>query len=358
MKSKLKNLRNRIFSPIISNQDEASTRISDLSNKLNNLNSIVNDLEAVIIKNDLQTAKLHELEREKQVFYATVLHYFRTRHGIYSGSYEGKLISSICRPTEILRFCNWSEITHPDSPLTMHRKQWEYVYIIQALYERGMLEKGKRGLGFAVGTEPLPSFFASRGCDILATDVNPNEIENSNEWIDTNTHSNCLESLLWSHICDIDILKEHVEFQFLNMNNIPDDVKNYDFCWSACAFEHLGSLQHGKDFLINMLECLKPGGVAVHTTEFNLLSNTRTADKGISVIYRECDLIEIVEELKKQGHYVEPLDFRLDNSPADNVVMTSPLPMHEDGRCVTPHIKLELDGFLATSFGLIIIKKS
>ncbi len=51
-----------------------------------------------------------------------------------------------------------------------HRKQWEFVYICQALWEAGMLDAGKRGLGFGVGKEPLVALFAALGCNITATD--------------------------------------------------------------------------------------------------------------------------------------------------------------------------------------------
>lgn len=39
----------------------------------------------------------------------------------------------------------------------MHRKQWEYVFICKALHERGLLAPGRRGIGFGVGSEPLPA---------------------------------------------------------------------------------------------------------------------------------------------------------------------------------------------------------
>src|SRR4051812_48305690 len=37
-----------------------------------------------------------------------------------------------------------------------HRKLWEDCFILQALWEAGMLAPGRRALGFAVGQEPLP----------------------------------------------------------------------------------------------------------------------------------------------------------------------------------------------------------
>ena len=55
---------------------------------------------------------------------------------------------------------------HPDSddpkPLVMHRKMWEArPRPPAALDERGMLESGRRGLGFGVGLEPLVALFAA-----------------------------------------------------------------------------------------------------------------------------------------------------------------------------------------------------
>jgi len=44
------------------------------------------------------------------------------------------------------------------------------------------------------------------------------------------------------------------------MNEIPRSFDNqYDYCWSVCAFEHLGSIQKGLDFVKNAMNVLKPG---------------------------------------------------------------------------------------------------
>ena len=39
----------------------------------------------------------------------------------------------------------------------LHRKMWEWLFIAEALRERGMLAAGRRGVGFGVGQEPLVS---------------------------------------------------------------------------------------------------------------------------------------------------------------------------------------------------------
>ena len=43
----------------------------------------------------------------------------------------------------------------------MHRKQWEYCYIMQALHIRDMIEEGRYGLGFGVGNEPMAAMLAT-----------------------------------------------------------------------------------------------------------------------------------------------------------------------------------------------------
>jgi hypothetical protein len=52
-----------------------------------------------------------------------------------------------------------------------HRKVWEDAWVVQMLWEAGMLTPGRRGLGFAVGQEQLPALLAARGLDITATDL-------------------------------------------------------------------------------------------------------------------------------------------------------------------------------------------
>ena len=53
----------------------------------------------------------------------------------------------------------------------MHRKLWEWAFISQVSYERDLLKTGSRGLGFAVGQEPLPTLFVGYSCEIVTTDM-------------------------------------------------------------------------------------------------------------------------------------------------------------------------------------------
>jgi hypothetical protein len=220
---------------------------------------------------------------------------------------------------------------------------------MQALWERGCINEGKKGLVFAVGTEPLPSLFASLGCTIMATDIFPEKgIEMG--WDTGSQLCFGLDSLNSRQLCDEADFNELVKYKPVDMNDIPDDLVDFDFNWSSCSFEHLGSLEKGFAFLKNQMKTLKPGGWAVHTTEYNVSSNDETQENNSTVIYRQRDIEYIVNELRNEGHFVEEVDFSLGGLPEDFMVDVEP---HQQ----KIHLKLQVDKYVVTSIGLIIQKK-
>jgi len=230
-----------------------------------------------------------------------------------------------------------------------HRKQWEFIYVMQALWERGCIAENKKGLVFAVGTEPLPAMFAKYGCSILATDIFPEKgIEKG--W-DNGQLCFGVESLNKRNICIAERFQQLVQYRAVDMNDIPADLREFDFNWSSCSFEHLGTLQKGSEFLKNQLNTLKPGGWAVHTTEYNISSNDETQENNDTVIYRQRDIEKIVSELRADGHFVEELNFSIGGLPEDFTVDTEP---HNQ----KIHIRLQVGKYVVTSIGLIIQKKA
>jgi|GEM_PF-199969 len=232
---------------------------------------------------------------------------------------------------------------------TPHRKQWEFVAIVQALHERGLLASGKKGLGFAVGNEPLPSLFASFGCEIVATDQGFNPVSEK-DWGETDQLCKGKEALNEKGICPPEQFERLVEFREVDMNFIPEDLRlgKFDFIWSSCAFEHIGSIEKGLQFVQNSMDCLKSGGVAFHTTEFNCTSNAGTLDLPNLVFYRLQDIDRLIKELEKQGHWVEPVSYDIGSDEPDLKVARAPY--------TEPHLKLEMGGYVATSLLLIVHK--
>lgn len=207
-----------------------------------------------------------------------------------------------------------------------------------------MATLGCRGLVFGVGREKLPSLFVSQGCQIVATD----QPVVRRRWI--NQHADSLDKIFLPEIVGREKFYNNATFRPVDMNSIPDDLVGFDFCWSACALEHLGSLRHGFDFIRSSLKCLRPGGLAVHTTEFNLGSDTKTLEYGSDVVYREHDMMEFIKEIRDGGHDIalnlhpgsEPIDLKVDRDRDYNI-----------------HLRLYVrHKILATSIGLAIRKSA
>lgn len=228
-----------------------------------------------------------------------------------------------------------------------HRKQWEFCYILQALAHYGVMQPGSRGLGFGVGEEPLPALFAAHGVAVVATDLEPVQALERG-WVATDQHAHSKEMLNNRNICEPAAFNRLVDFRHTDMNDIDPDLRDFDFCWSSCALEHLGSIAHGLRFILNSIDCLKPGGIAVHTTEFNCYSDVETHDNDSTVLFRRRDFMALADSLRDAGHSVV-FNFDLGSQPLD-VYIDIP-PYSPDN-----HLKLALAGYVTTSFGIIVRK--
>lgn len=233
----------------------------------------------------------------------------------------------------------------------VNRKFWEWCAIPAALDERGKLQLGMTGLGFAVGTEPLASHFAAKGCEILGTDLAVEATRNG--WMERNEHAASLEALYFPAIVERSAFDSRVQFQPADMRTLEGLTGKYDFVWSSCALEHLGTLQAGIDFVVKSASMLKPGGVAVHTTEFNVGSNSGTIELGDNVIYRPKDLLALGDELQQAGFKLRPLNFDAGDHEYD-LEYDRPPYFETDKR----HIKLDIGGQICTSFLLIVERPS
>lgn len=260
------------------------------------------------------------------------------------------LTGSVCKRVDFRTywFDRWA--TRMGFPGAIHRKFWEWTAITQALFERDMLREGRHGIGFAVGTEPLASLFADLGAHIYATDLAQGEA--AAPWTTTEQHAASAEAVFHPGIVDRETFEQRVTFAAADMNDLsPWPSNNFDFLWSSCAIEHLGTLDRGMDFVRNAMRLLKPGGIACHTTEFNVSSLDDTITEGENVIYRECDIRGLSGELRKIFCVLEPMNFDPGDEPED--VLYDVPPYYENQRT---HIKLELGGFICTS-AMIICRK-
>lgn len=242
-------------------------------------------------------------------------------------------------------YARWCDVIRERPKL--HRKQWEFVYVLRALETHGMLADDRRGLGFGVGREPLVAALAAAGCQVLATDLEPGDPA-VDPWRASGEYGGDKAALNERGICPPAQFEANVEFAHADMRAPARISGGFDFVWSSCALEHLGSLAAGLDFLRASLELLVPGGVAVHTTEYNVSSNGETVETGPVVLYRRRDLCRLAEDLRASGFEFE-LNFNTGDTALDRHVDLPPY----DGPC---HLKLLYTRFATTSFGLAIRK--
>jgi hypothetical protein len=264
-------------------------------------------------------------------------------------STENKLFgSSLCRAEDML--CETYQLlcSKLGLPIVYHRKHWEWVFICHKLMQYKRLQPHMKGLGFGVGIEPLPSYLASLGCQLMLTDAPP---EISRDWIGSNQHANDLRKLHRNELIDETTFTERCQFSYLDMNNYASIPSGYDFHWSSCVIEHLGGLDAGIRFIEESVSKLAVGGVAVHTTEFNMTSSTETLDHPATCIYRKSDLMGMKNHLERLGYFVEPLVFDPGMLPPNYYVDMPPY-KHD------VHLRLMLDRFVSTSIGLVIQRRT
>lgn len=243
-------------------------------------------------------------------------------------------------------------------PVVFHRKIWELAYVLQSLHAGGALRPGARGLGFGCGQEPIPSLLAARDIAVTVTDLPPDEAEGRG-WIETGQHAAHLDSAFHPHLVDRAAFDRLVSLRYVDMNAVPDDLAGYDFCWSVCALEHLGSIAQGLAFIERSVETLRPGGVAVHTTEFNIRADGPTIDNWPTVLFQRSHFEALAARLTARGHRVEPFNFDLGDKPLDRFVDLPPyshdLPADIGAWLGAPaHLKLAVDGFVSTCIGITI----
>jgi len=218
----------------------------------------------------------------------------------------------------------------------LHRKLWEFCVIA-----REYNCSPGRALGFGVGREPIGAWIAAQGGQVVVTDrpdVTP-------EWTDTGQHALGLEQT-YQAIPDLsyDEYADRATFMAVDMNAIPEALLQgqFNFTWSCGSFEHLGGIDNGLKFFVNQMRALKPGGLAVHTTEFNI--GAHHLDSKDLCLFRPEDLNDLASRLTSQGDVLY-YDLAMGTEPEDRHIDQPPYGL--------PHLKLAIGPFQTTSILLV-----
>lgn len=267
------------------------------------------------------------------------------------------LSSSICKYSDLNSswFNRWMKELYLPEPRfgevpPSYRKHWEWAAILEILNNKGRLRRGMEAIGFAVGTEPLSSLIASKGVNVIASDLAAED--QVQDWTVWDQHAASLDAVYKEEIIDRHLFEKQVSFRSINMANLSDlPTEAFDFTWSSCAFEHIGNLEDGLNFVVDSMRLIRPGGLAVHTTEINLSSNDDTIFDGNMCIYRRKDIEDLDRRLRLFRCGIEYVNWDPGCHEHD---LNYDVPPY--GTTNRPHIKLELGGFITTSILLVINK--
>lgn len=228
--------------------------------------------------------------------------------------------------------------------ILLDRKIWEYCYILNAIELYMGMKPGRRGLCFGAGKEFLPAIMAQRGCEVLATDYMPAEGA-SLGW-----ETQSREDFYYPDFVSRAAFEQNIRFQAADMNHLSPELRRggFDYLWTTGSIEHIGGHRNGLAFVEAAMDCLRPGGIAVHTTEFTLTSESYGHDTPELSFYCKKDILALAQRLTARGHQIV-LNFDRGTTPADTHVDTPPF---HYGMTLLAHFK----SHVITSIGLIIQK--
>ena len=227
-----------------------------------------------------------------------------------------------------------------------HRRIWEFTYILQALLEGEALTSSARVLALGSAETAVLSHLASK--NVRSVVSGPDAPRPRNDLVDQAT------------------FHRNVQYKPVSGSALVEGHEGFDACWSAGQAGAMGSIRQGMDFIVESMSTLKPGGLAVHLFDFNYADDQRTIDNWSSVLFQRRHIEALAAELKAAGHAPARLDFHAGHQPMDRFIDPPPYDtgqteafdrLWRDG-WQAAHLKVAVDGFAVTSFGLICRKGS
>jgi SAM-dependent methyltransferase len=167
-------------------------------------------------------------------------------------------------------------------------------------------------------------------------------------WVTSGQYAGQKTKLYYPQYCTPQQFDTYVRYAHADMRHPPCDehLAQFDFVWSLNSLDHLGSIEAANRFIFDSLKCLKPGGRAVHTTEFSVFPESPVREGGTIFYAREC-WTELLEALTA-ANYTVTMDWDLGSNPLDYWVDVPPYSMQ--------HMKLHFEGRVCTSVLLVVDK--
>ncbi len=231
----------------------------------------------------------------------------------------------------------YTDLGFPGGTDTFHRKIWEFN---QALYGLRMLRRlapDSTALGIGCGHEELMYFLANRIARVVATDLYEGSYLGGESAADVLDHPDKYAPFTYR--------ADHLEVRRMDGLSLNAADRSFDIVFCLSSIEHFGRRRDKLQALKEMFRVLKPGGVAVVTTE--LVLNRL----GLGTQYFSASTLA---SLTREAGFVmdEPLDLRVEQEHA-----ARPLALPMDA-FMSPHVILRNFNTIYTSVSMFLLKPS
>jgi SAM-dependent methyltransferase len=190
----------------------------------------------------------------------------------------------------------------------IHRKDWEWALGIIAMKRFNKINKNSVAIGVGAGKEDVLFYLANKINHVYATDL--------------------YSELRWRKAATYDFVTnpaKYAPFPYkqsamtvlqMDATNLEFPSDNFDIAFSFSSIEHFGGENHSGALksLKEMERVLKPGGIAIITTEYILNSKEHKEFFNKSTIYS--DIINKLDGLS----LIEPLDLRITTNTLNSVI--------------------------------------
>ena len=229
----------------------------------------------------------------------------------------------------------YDDLGFPAGPDVFHRKIWEFNQALYGLRTLRRLAPDATALGIGCGHEELMYFLANRIGKVVATDLYEGGFLGGEGDADVIDHP--------AKYAPFRFREDHLDVRQMNALALQFDGESFDFVFCLSSLEHFGSEHDKLTALREMHRVLKPGGVAVLTTEIVL----NRLGRGSQYFQRET-LTRLIGEA---GFALDgPTDFGVEQEYS-----ARPLALPMDAFAV-PHVVLRNFNTIYTSIALFLMK--
>ena len=240
-------------------------------------------------------------------------------------------------------------------PGQIHRKDWEWALGLIAMKRFGKLNNNNIGIGIGAGRELILFYLTRYLGHVYATDLYGGKE--------------------WENFAPVDFLKNPDRYSpfpydtsvltVLRMDGtmlaFPPD--SFDIVFSFSSIEHFGGANHSGALksLKEMERVLKPGGIAIVTTEY-IINNKEAPDLNNQFYNERTIYSHLIDRLDKMK-LVEPLDLTISPKTLDTGIIDASDAVEwdtsrvdDDFKQANPYVVIKLGNKLVTSIMLVFQK--